>query len=311
VTYAGGGAGSGGLGGVGGGGAASVNGTPNTGGGGGAWSGTGAAGAGGSGVVILSYPTGSMIAAGGNVTTSGGNTIHTFTSSGQWTITGPSVGGNDSFTKLLLHLDGANGSTTVTDSSASNHAIGNQGGWQISTVLAKFGTASASFAGSNGCLFGEVATQADFTFGTGDFTFECWVRFNVLGTQTLIDFGYTRTAPDAAPGIFMTDTNGHFGVYTLSTNVILGTVTIAVNQWYHVAVARASGTLRMFINGVQDGSSVADSNNYGTATHMPAIGISGTDFASFPLNGYLDEIRVSKGIARYTANFTPPTGPFG
>jgi hypothetical protein len=268
-------------------------------------------GIGGSGVVILSYPTGSMIAAGGNVTTSGGNTIHTFTSSGEWTITGPSVGGNDSFTKLLLHLDGANGSTTVTDSSASNHAMGNQGVWQISTVAAKFGTAAASFVGSNGCLFGEAATQADFTFGTGDFTIECWVRFNALGTQTLIDFGYTKTAPNFGPGLFMTDANGHLGVFANSANLITGTVICAVNQWYHAAVARAAGTLRMFVNGVQDGPSYSDGNNYGTGTHMPAIGISGTDFVAFPLNGRLDEIRVSKGIARYTANFTPPTGPFG
>ncbi len=84
------------------------------------------------------------------------------------------------------------------------------------------------------------------------------------------------------------------------------------STWYHIAVCRASGSTKMFINGTQTGSTYTDANNYGTSAPL-GIGTywsAGSPVTTLTLNGYIDDLRITKGYARYTSNFTPPTTTF-
>jgi hypothetical protein len=250
-----------------------------------------------------------MVAAGGTITTAGGNTIHTFTASGEWSVTGPSVGGNDSFTKLLLHADGVAGSNVVTDSSASNHVMTAGGSGTLATDFVKFGTASLGFNGVANCYYGASAISADYAFGTADFTVELWFRvqgWQGSNYQILIDLG-------GAPNIIVyVDPAGTISLWNAGGGkLIQGTTVLTLGKWFHMAVARAAAVTRLFLNGMQEGPSYADTNNYTALAFAPVMGISSVNYSSYPLFGRMDEVRISKGIARYTANFTPPTGPFG
>jgi hypothetical protein len=84
-------------------------------------------------------------------------------------------------------------------------------------------------------------------------------------------------------------------------NLLTGTTSLSTNQWYHIAVTRQSGTVKLWVNGVLDGS-VADARNY-SASGSLEVGIShvGNYFT-----GYIDDLRITKGVARYTSTFTPP-----
>lgn len=99
-------------------------------------------------------------------------------------------------------------------------------------------------------------------------------------------------------------------------NILIGSVSASVvniNTWYHVAVSRAAGSTRLFVNGVQSGSTYVDSNNYGASAPL-GIGTyyaAGSPWTTQTLNGYMQDLRITRGVARYTANFTPPTARLG
>lgn len=196
---------------------------------------------------------------------------------------------------LLLHLDGTDGSTTITDSSASAHTFTCINQAQLDTAQFKFGTASALFDGTGDYLQGDASS--DFAFGTGDFTIDGWLRTNTIASQRAI------YAQSTSLIIYMTAT-GRLDVFP----TIAGTIFLTTGTWIHFAVTRYSGTLRLFVNGALS-AFVTDSTNYGTpAANHPAIGIN-DDLSADGWDGWLDEIRVIKGEALYTTNFQPPTSP--
>jgi hypothetical protein len=180
---------------------------------------------------------------------------------------------------------------------------------QISTSVFKYGTGSMKFDGTGDYLNTSPANQAAFAFGSGDFTIEMWVYAATTGT--------TKGLYDSRPS----GTNGAYAfIYLDSSNVISylinsggGTITgtaLSVSTWYHVAVARSGTSTKLFLNGVQVGSTLTDSNTYLNAgTSRPFIGANASSLGSY-FNGYIDDLRVTKGIARYTATFTPPTAAF-
>jgi hypothetical protein len=90
---------------------------------------------------------------------------------------------------------------------------------------------------------------------------------------------------------------------------IADSVAATAGTWFHVALARASGQTRLFKDGTQVGSTYSDSSNYSNA-EMRLFARTDTFNSGAHLNGYIDEFRITKGVARYTANFTPPTAPF-
>jgi hypothetical protein len=220
------------------------------------------------------------------------------------------IGGNDNFTKLLLHCD-----TPFLDASTNPKTVTPVGNAQIDTSESKFGGASLLLDGSGDYL--STPDSADWDFGSGDFTIDLWVRMNVLGDNELIcqGAGYNFDN-DAAWRV--TEANWNQTLYfTWTTN---GTSPAqqarswsqATNTWYHVAVVRSGTNLYWFINGTQAGTTY----NIGTTTiynsGQPLL-IGCRDLITGPwsyFNGWMDEIRVSKGIARWTSNFTPPAAPY-
>jgi len=106
-------------------------------------------------------------------------------------------------------------------------------------------------------------------------------------------------------GAFLLLTSGaiYSGQYTGSTGTTLNTSSVSANTWYHVAYTRASGTIRLFLNGVQAATTTASGS---INTWPPVTGYDGPTNGR-PLNGYIDDLRITNGYARYTSNFTPPT----
>jgi hypothetical protein len=202
---------------------------------------------------------------------------------------------------LLLHMDGANGSTTFIDSSGTPKTVTRTGDAQISTAQSKFGGASGYFDG-----VGDSLSLTGTSFGTGDFTVEGFIRTSVV-SQTFIILD-TRNSDF---------TNAGYALYVRTSNKLTfgrgdpfvgteGSTDVPINEWNHIALTRQSGVVKGFLNGVEE-FSVTDTKTFSlTAWRIGhQYNASGTHGAF-----YIDELRVTSGVARYTANFTPPTAPF-
>lgn len=143
-------------------------------------------------------------------------------------------------------------------------------------------------------------------FGTGDWTVEFWVFFSsVADHATLFDCRPTSTNGNYVTIAHNKDSGA--GLYVNSAYRIQGS-TLKAGQWYHIAVARSGSSTKMFVNGRQFGSTYSDSNNYVGAAFRPIMGRNGYG-ASSALNGFMSDVRIVKGTAIYTSNFTPPSAP--
>ena len=214
--------------------------------------------------------------------------------------------GDSSYSSVtaLLHGDGTNNSTALTDNSvlASNWIA--SGNAKLNTTTKKFGTAAISIDGLTNSYIYPSAAATNFTFGTADFTFEFWVYFNNLtGLQVFSDW---RDANGAFPALYMSSNTIKYYVNT-ADRITSGS--ISATTWYHIAVCRSGTSTRLFINGTQAGSTYTDSTNYGCPTNRPFMGGEGL-LAGSGFNGLLDDIRITKGVARYTSNFTAPAIAF-
>jgi len=209
---------------------------------------------------------------------------------------------------LLLHGDGVDGSTVVPDSSPRAKTITAHGTAALDTTQAKFGPSSINFTGAM-ASFVDAAVNEEFKFGTGDFTIEAWVYIDPTEASssyilsTVVDGG---VGGDAGPMILWININDTLRYYTPQGGFLISAA-IAMDVWLHVAISRASGTTRLFINGVSQGS-VSDTADFSAANSRFFIG-DNSDGTS-PSKAWLDEVRVTKGVARYIANFTPPTEAF-
>ena len=142
------------------------------------------------------------------------------------------------------------------------------------------------------------------TFGTGNFTVECWSYYNNFTYSSFI----LDQRPSGVNGVYVSIfLNSGIPYYYVSTaNQITGNA-LSINTWYHIAISRSGSSTKMFIDGVQVGSTYTDTNNYLGG----AIFIGGSSYAIGTAinNGYIDDFRITK-YARYTANFTPPSQSF-
>lgn len=197
-------------------------------------------------------------------------------------------------TGLLLNMTNAG----IFDNAMMNdlETVGNA---QISTSVKKYGTGSMYFDGTGDGLF--ARSTPDSAFGTGDFTVEFWINLaaNLGSFVKIVEMGTTGNC-------FTIETQSTLNVLTVtnltSTVYLTSSTALTTSTWIHVAVTRASGTLRIFQNGTQTGS-VANTVDFPNSGGI-YIGQSSTGQA---MNGYIDDLRITKGHARYTANFTPPT----
>lgn len=177
------------------------------------------------------------------------------------------------------------------------------GNAQISTSVKKFGTGSMAFDGTGDWLF--TPSKSELGYGTGDFTIEFWAYpNNSTGVQVILD-QRAGSANRTAPTIYLN--GGALRYYTDNADRITGG-SVSSSQWSHIAVCRSGTSTRMFINGTQTGSTLTDSRSYLDSPLYLGEASDGIGGAAF--NGYIDDLRITKGVARYTANFTPPTQAF-
>ena len=220
-----------------------------------------------------------------------------------WLITGAEKTPVDpQFTSvsLLLHGDGTNGSTTITDSSPTPKTVTAFGNAQISTTQSKFGGASIAFDGTGDYL--SVPSSASMQLGSSNFTIEFWLYLATQGSFIIYD--QRSLSNQVVPTIYTA--SGQIKYFVSANDRITGS-TLTAAAWNHIAVSRSGTSTNMFINGTQSGSTYTDTNDY----IQNPVGI-GTTLAALSniLNGYIDDLRITKGVARYTANFTPPTAAF-
>jgi hypothetical protein len=161
------------------------------------------------------------------------------------------------------------------------------------TLQSKFGESSCSFSGGSRLSVSD-APELDLT---GDFSVEAWV-YPLSSTDQII-------VGHSSQNVQMFRLNeggaGRLSFYLNGVQVFPSTPAgITTNNWYHLAITRVGSTTRMFVNGVQLGSS----NNSWTGSFK--MNIIGGAFG-YQYNGYIDDLRITKGVARYISNFTPPT----
>jgi len=213
-------------------------------------------------------------------------------------------------TQLLLNFNGANNSTTFTDSSPNGFAVTANGDAKISTAQSKFGGASALFDGTGDYL--SVAADPALELSGGDFCIEFWVYPTVLiSTRAIIGKGTASTVANCwsiEPGgsgiaFFCSQGSpgGELGV------IVSGS--LATGEWSHVAVTQESGTARLFINGIL--ASSAALNMASTSGTPLIVGAGWFSPSARGFDGYIDDLRILKGRALYTANFTPPAAELG
>lgn len=209
---------------------------------------------------------------------------------------------------LLMHMDGANNSTTFTDSGPNTLTITPSGNTKISTAQSKFGGASGYLDGTGDWL--SVANNAVFQFGTGDFTIEMWIYAAASGDLTLLCNGNATFSGSGSTGAVYLALNVvsstrvvRFGSNT-NNPIITGTTAIASNQWYHIALARNGTTLRLFVDGALD-ATATNNESLNISNNGMLIGRAGWS-AGLMFNGYIDDLRITKGVARWTSAFSIP-----
>lgn len=206
---------------------------------------------------------------------------------------------------LLLHMDGSNGSTTFTDSSGSPKTVTASGNAQISTAQSKFGGASGLFDGSGDWL--SAATIPNI--GTSDFVIEWWMRIadvsvyqHIIGTSTNGNFMIALLAPFNGAGAIGMGRNNVAWDFVRNAS-------LSNNTWHYCALSRDGGTMQLHVDGSLVGASASNNNSYLIGTMQIGSQSGGT---VGPVNGYLDDVRLTIGTSRgYTGStITVPTAAF-
>jgi hypothetical protein len=229
----------------------------------------------------------------------------------QW----PVVGGDPDFSSvsLLLHLNGTNGSTDFTgaDTSSLPKTVTGVGSAQISTAEAKFGQSLLLNTANDYANYLTTPDNVGFQFGTGAFTMEAWI-YLISKPKNVAAVIATNTASFGAGSYyFVVDGSNKLQFGGSGVSALLSTSTISTGQWYHVAASRSGTTTRIFIDGTLEDTEASDTTSYNYSTNNLLIGRNGWDSSGNQgFHGYIDEVRITKGVARYTATFTAPTAPF-
>jgi hypothetical protein len=250
-------------------------------------------------------------------TATGALPIYNTTDNGAFKTSGTRTDTNASSLVLAVPMDGANNGTTFTDESATIRgsgtakAITRNGDTKTLTAQSKFYGSSAFFDATGDYL--TFPESSDFAFGTGDFTIECWMNSNDVSSSTQrgicqisstsggLQTSYANSiiivqgigaGTGLTGGLFVNIDNVNFGV---------NTAVLSTGTWYHVALTRSSGNVRLFLNGNLHVSGTSTAN-----LTCQNLVVGGYYNSSYLYNGYLQDFRIYKGVAKYTSNFTPP-----
>lgn len=209
--------------------------------------------------------------------------------------------------KLLLHMDGADASTTFTDQ--NGHAFTANGNARISTAQSKYGGASGLFDGTGDWI--ETPDSADFTLGSGDFVCEYWMRTSSANTyiygqsdssitgSSISIYGYITAGGKVRSGCYVGGT----------AKSVDSTTTVTTGAWFFISQVVSGGTMKLYVNGVSEGTPIALGGAVNDSANKFSIGRLG-EYAGTPFNGNIDDFRLTVGVPRYTGNFTPPTAAF-
>lgn len=223
---------------------------------------------------------------------------------------------------LLMHFDGTSGQTVFTDSSSNPKTINNVSGLtqgagnaQVDTTIVKFGTGSAIFP-----TFGQlqvVDSNNELVLGTGDFTIEAWFRlgpggaeYTVVSTQRNTDYSVSGSwditiLADRSIRFYVNPSPGAGRAVVLESSAGV----ISSDTWYSVAVTRSSNTARLFLDGNIVDTELNYNKSLGVDTNMRIGAMFNNVTGAFGSNN-IDELRITKGVARYTSNYTPATSAF-
>jgi len=200
-------------------------------------------------------------------------------------------------TEFLLNFQDAG----IYDRSGINNldTIGNA---QIDTAVKKYGTGSLEFDGSGDYL--KTVENETLELGSGDWTIEFWVYFDAVNNGTVKYLFDWRTASDTSNSFLAQESNNSWTYYNgAGANITSGLTssTFSASTWHHLAICREGTTTRFFVDGTQTASS-SDVSTYDSGTLVIGSRYNGQNY----LDGYIDDFRITKGVARYTANFTAP-----
>ena len=217
--------------------------------------------------------------------------------------------GDTHFSKVtaLFNFDGSDTATTTTglDASNKNLSISYATGDQLSNTQKKFGATSIYVADGI-----ELSSSDGFNMGTGDFTLEAWFYFTDF-SQSYALFDQWDSSGSTRHQIWMGKTSagtaGRLSWYYAGTSVFhSANPAVSTGAWTHIALVRHSGTLKIYINGTADSNTQSHTGQFGRTAGM-AFGDQLNGGASGRAQYYLDDLRITKGLARYTSNFTAPT----
>lgn len=211
----------------------------------------------------------------------------------------------DTDAKVMLQLNGADASTTITDSSATAGTWTAVGNAQIDTAQSKFGGASGLSDGTGD----KMNTPDNVVYdASGDFTIEVWVRFNSVATAVLWEIGSYAGANGA--GCLYSNGGPRLDCYVNGT--ALGTVgerawSPSTGVWYHIVVMRSGSSVYLFI----DGTLKSTTTESASITPADKISLFDSNTNDADLNGWLDSFRYVVGTAVYsTSGFTSPSAEF-
>ena len=180
---------------------------------------------------------------------------------------------------------------------------------QISTSVKKYGTGSLSFDGTGDWV--RSFDNLPIAFGSGDFTVEGWIYLNNVSATKGIMYGLGNNSFGLRVGQgYLGNVNGlnisRSGVADLEYCAF----TFSTSTWYHVAVVRSGTTIYFFVNGTQQTTLGSGGGSYNFAIPTSGFIFGANNDTNERFNGYIDDFRITKGYARYTANFTAPTAEF-
>lgn len=207
---------------------------------------------------------------------------------------------------LLLHGDGTNGSTTITDSSPTPATMTASGDAKISTAQSKFGGASMIFDG----VTDYITSNRPNNIGAGKFTIQAWLYATSRGLAWMSSsppaganpIFWSRTLSDGTLQFFMTNSGGSF------VGLDSGSLKVAASTWTHVAVTRdAANRVDVWVNGVSGGNVTAATDVSGGGNYC--IGANEQGGQSY-FEGHIDELMVNEGVCLYTGTFTPQSSPY-
>jgi hypothetical protein len=222
----------------------------------------------------------------------------------------------DNYTVLLLEFVGGFGDSSPVQNTvmAHNGASIDASQYVFSKVI--LGTGAGKFVAASD-EFLTVTNSADWNFGSGNFTIDFWVRFTSLPSNgNAMEFLMQEQDTDNRWQMYVYDSSGtyslHFDWVTSGSSFGPNGVdfsSLSTATWYHIAIARSGNTFYYFLDGSELGTSQSYSTAIGTYSGTLYIGEAGT-YSEYYLDGWLKEVRVSKGIARWTSNFTPPSAEY-